>query len=131
MPQSPESVRSSDVLVLDGDCGLCTNLALFVRPRMQDAAVLTFVGQSSEGGASVLASLPAIQQQMDTIVLVRAGRSFVRSAAVVRISLYMAWPWRVLAAGVWLLPLPLRDLGYRFVARNRKRWWAPPESCAF
>jgi len=98
---------------------------------MPDAAVLTFVGQSSEGGASGLASLPAIQQQMDTIVLVRAGRSFVRSAAVVRISLYMAWPWRVLAAGVWLLPLPLRALGYRFVARNRKRWWAPPESCAF
>lgn len=131
MSEAPESPRSSDVLVLDGDCGLCNNFALFVRPRMQDGAALAFIGQNSERGALVLASLPAEQQQMDTIVLVRGGRSFVRSAAVVRTSLYMAWPWRALAALVWLLPLPLRDLAYRFIARNRKRWWAPPETCAF
>ncbi len=131
MTQQAPSDAASDVLILDGDCGLCTHLALFLRPRLVQRDALDFVGQASPRGAALLADLPVRQQQMDTVVLLRGGRSLVRSAAIVRLGWYLGWHFRVLAALLWCVPLPLRDLGYRLVAHYRKRLWAPPETCAF
>jgi len=131
MSQPTPSQAPSDVLVLDGDCGLCTHLALFLRPRLLQRGALDFVGQASPRGAELLGTLPERQQQMDTVVLLRGGRSFVRSAAIVRLGWYLRWHFRVLAALLWCVPLPLRDLGYRLVAHYRKRLWAPPDTCAF
>ncbi len=131
MADADPQAAPGDVLVLDGECGLCTHFALFLRPRLKDKASLSFLGQQTDEGVQLLASLSPKQQAMDTVVLFRGGRPWVRSAAVVRVASYLRWYWRVLAALLWLVPLPIRDLGYRIVARNRKRWWAPPDTCAF
>jgi predicted DCC family thiol-disulfide oxidoreductase YuxK len=37
------------------------------------------------------------------------------------------WPW--VATGLRWIPLPLRDSGYRLVARWRYRLWGRLESC--
>ena len=107
MTQPSATDAPSDVLILDSDCGLCTHLALFLRPRLLQREALAFVGQSSSIGVELLAKLPARQQQMDTVVLLRDGRSFVRSAAIVRLGWYLRWHFRVLAALLWCVPLPL------------------------
>lgn len=119
-----------DTLLIDAECGMCTHFALFVRPRLRDPGSLEILGQQSEGGLEILSQLPPRYRDADTVVLVRAGRPWLRSAAIVRILLCLALPWRVLAVLLWLVPLPLRDLGYWVVARYRKKLWKPPESCA-
>jgi predicted DCC family thiol-disulfide oxidoreductase YuxK len=64
----------------------------------------------------------------DTIVLVVGGTVLLRSDAVAAILLRLpGWRWvgRVIRA----IPRPLRDLGYRGVARVRRRIFPPPNAC--
>jgi predicted DCC family thiol-disulfide oxidoreductase YuxK len=40
----------------------------------------------------------------------------------------LGWPWRALGV-LLVLPRPLRDAAYDFVARRRYRWYGRRESC--
>jgi predicted DCC family thiol-disulfide oxidoreductase YuxK len=63
-----------------------------------------------------------------TIVVIQDGRALERSDAVLAIARRMRVPWPVL--GVFrLLPRGLRDVLYRFVARNRYRWFGRADAC--
>jgi predicted DCC family thiol-disulfide oxidoreductase YuxK len=120
-----------DVLLLDADCGMCNRGALFLRPRMSDVDALRFIAIESDEGQQVISTLPKWMQEADTVYLVRDGKPYVRSAAIVRLLPYLRWWWRPLFPLVWLVPLPVRDLFYRFIAKRRRRWFKPPETCAF
>jgi predicted DCC family thiol-disulfide oxidoreductase YuxK len=78
----------------------------------------------------MLASLPSDLAGSDTVVLYRAGRVYVRSAAALRAGLYLRWWWRALALAGLAVPLPLRDAVYRAVAKRRHKWFDPPDICA-
>jgi len=124
-----EPDRGVDIFVMDGECGLCHRMARFMRPRLRNPTSLEFVALQSERGANLLATLEVDDRGMDTVHLFRRGRSHQRSAAAVRGLLYLRWWWWIWFPVVWLIPLPLRDLVYRIVARNRHRLFAKPESC--
>jgi predicted DCC family thiol-disulfide oxidoreductase YuxK len=62
-----------------------------------------------------------IPETEDTMVLVDGPRAYVRSTAALRIGRGLRWPWSWLAALGFVLPRPLRDAGYRWIARNRHR----------
>jgi predicted DCC family thiol-disulfide oxidoreductase YuxK len=65
----------------------------------------------------------------DTIVVIAGARVWMRSDATIEIARRLPWPWR---AGVIasVLPRPLRDAAYRWVARNRVRWFGTANACA-
>ena len=63
-----------------------------------------------------------------TIVVIQDGRALERSDAVLAIAQRVRFPWSVL--GVFrVLPRGLRDALYRFVARNRYRWFGRTDAC--
>lgn len=129
-PEPPNPTRrAADVLLLDGLCGLCTRMALFIKPRLAIAGSLRFVGQESPEGVELLASLPPDARDTDTVVLFRGGQRYIRSAAIVRTALYLRWRWKWLVPFGLLVPWPLRDVVYRIVARNRRKWFRPPDRC--
>jgi predicted DCC family thiol-disulfide oxidoreductase YuxK len=69
-------------------------------------------------------------QTFDTIVwLDSSGREFVRSAATVRVLWRLGGVWWLIGWSLWLIPRPLRDIGYRLVAANRFRWFGKKETC--
>jgi predicted DCC family thiol-disulfide oxidoreductase YuxK len=70
--------------------------------------------------------LPA--QGADTVVLIEDGRSYVKSTAALRLLRCMSGLWPVLYALI-IVPLPLRDRVYDWVARNRYRWFGKQSSC--
>jgi len=37
--------------------------------------------------------------------------------------------WLGVLAALWLVPAPLRDLAYGFLARRRRRWFGRPAGC--
>jgi predicted DCC family thiol-disulfide oxidoreductase YuxK len=51
-----------------------------------------------------------------------------RSGAALRIARQLAFPWPLFAVFL-LVPAPVRDLVYRFVARHRFRWFGRRELC--
>ena len=120
-----------DVLLLDGDCGLCHRLAQFMDPKLAPGVDIAYRPIESEEAQNLIATFPKWQQQSDTVYLFRDGRSYVRSAAVIRCLLYMIWYWRMWFPILWIIPLPIRNMVYRFVAEYRHRIFKKPEVCTF
>jgi predicted DCC family thiol-disulfide oxidoreductase YuxK len=64
----------------------------------------------------------------DSIVFIDDEGVHVRSAAAIRIASKLGPPYSILR-GALLVPRPIRDALYRFVARNRYRWFGRREVC--
>jgi predicted DCC family thiol-disulfide oxidoreductase YuxK len=114
-------------LYYDGECGLCDRFVRFVLRRDRRACFQFATLQSEEGRRlSARLGLPAVDLQ--TVVLVEQDRVCIRSTAVLRVCRKLARPWPLLGA-LLIVPRPWRDAFYSLVARNRKRWFRPPEAC--
>ena len=120
-----------DVLLLDGDCGLCHRLAQFIDKRRASDADLAYRPILSEDAQKLIATFPEKQQAADTVYIIRNGKSYIRSAAGIRALLYMKWYWRMWFPLVWLVPLPIRDIAYVIIAKNRHRVFSKPKICSF
>ena len=120
-----------DVLLLDGDCGLCHRLAIFIDKRKHSDADIAFRPIESEEGQDLISSFSEKQQRADTVYIVRNGKTFIRSGAGIRVLLYMKWYWRMWYPLVWLIPLPIRDIVYIIIAKNRHRIFERPNVCSF
>jgi predicted DCC family thiol-disulfide oxidoreductase YuxK len=62
------------------------------------------------------------------MVLIENGRAYVRSTAALRVLRRLRGPWPIFYPSIWV-PRPIRDFVYGLIARNRKRWFAPPTTC--
>jgi len=122
-----------EVLVLfDGVCNLCAGLVRFLlrrdrRRRLRFAALQSAAGQALLGRHG-WAGIARAGGTLETFVVIEAGRARVRSAAALHLARRLPWPWPLLAVLV-LLPRPIRDALYAFVARHRYRWFGRAESC--
>ena len=121
------------IVCFDGDCNLCNGFVQFVIPR-DPAARFKFAPLKSAIAARLLreAGVPGNVDTAGgdpaTVVLIERGRSFVRSAAVLRIARGLRFPWP-LVYGLVVVPRPLRDWVYDVIARNRIRWFGEPNAC--
>ena len=107
-------------ILIDGECRLCARASHFGM-RHGVPGKLKFLAYQSDEGAGMLRrhGLEAIAGE--TMVAVVGEKAYVRSAAVVQVAKRLKWPWRAQAV-VWLVPRPLRDAGYNWVAKRRKRF---------
>ena len=120
-----------DVLLLDGDCGLCHRLALFMDPKLGPGVDLAYRPIKSDDAQNLIIKLPEWQKKADSVYLFRNGRSYVRSAAVIRCLLYLRWYWKMWFLILWVIPLPIRDMVYRFVSKYRHLVFKKSEYCTF
>lgn len=120
-----------DILLMDGDCGLCTRSAVFLHPRLKDSQSMRFIAIESEEGRSIIANFPQKMKNADTVYLVRNGHPYMRSSAAIRCLLYLKWHYRILYPFAWIVPLPMRNVVYRIVAKYRLKFFSQPEVCIF
>ena len=114
------------VVFFDGVCGLCNVSVDFVLAR-DTRQRFRFAPLQGETARQELPS--ADRERLDTLVLLTETGTYRRSAAVVRILWRLPGVWPVLGALLWVIPGPLRDLGYRIVSANRLRWFGKKETC--
>lgn len=117
------------VVLFDGVCNFCNASVHFIIDR-DPAQRFRFAALQSEAAAGLLRSrgVAPPQGDPDSIVLVEGERVYQRSTAALRIARRLRFPWPLLYAFV-AVPRPLRDLVYRFIARNRYRWFGRSEEC--
>jgi len=111
----------NDVLLIDAHCVLCNRLARFIEKRSTPLKPIQILGQTSEVGVDLIETFPPAIQSIDSLYLLRNDVVYVRSSAAIRVLLYLKWPYRWLFPLAWLIPLPIRDLGYRMVSKLRHR----------
>lgn len=136
------------LVIYDGQCGLCNRSVRWFLQRDRGDR-LRFVAYESPKIAGLLERhgmsanvaernstvrpepVPGVP---GTILVVQdAGglteRMLIRSDAVLAILRELPWPWPAMGKALGWIPRPLRDLGYRIIARWRYRIWGRLESC--
>jgi predicted DCC family thiol-disulfide oxidoreductase YuxK len=120
------------LVLYDGVCGLCDRTVQFLLAEDR-RGVLTFAPLQGETAAAVRRRWPALAG-VDSLVYARdegalGERIFVRSRAVAEVLAALGGFWRAAAWPLALVPRPLADRAYDFVARNRYDWFGRFDAC--
>ena len=131
--ESPQ-LPGSNVLLYDGVCGLCQHTVRWLL-RHDPQGRLLFSPQQQPFAAEVFARHALNMQQIDSAVLVSNFATpqehlALRSDAILGCLTVLGGPWAILATLARLVPRPLRDAAYRWLARNRIRLFGAAELCA-
>ena len=112
------------IVLYAGEGGFCSRTVRFVLDRRPDPRVRFAALQSSVG--TRLLEAHGIVADLSTMVLIEPDRASVRSTAALRLLAYLGGAWPALRA-LLVVPRPIRDAVYGFVARRRHR--LPGDSC--
>lgn len=123
--------ENTDVLLLDGDCGLCNRLAIFMDSNLDPRYKIKFRSIDSGFSQELIKTFPKNQQKQDTVYLYRNQKSYTRSSAAIRCVLYLKWYWKIWFPIFWMVPLPVRDFVYKIIAKYRHRIFSKPKVCSF
>ena len=115
------------ILIFDGDCVLCSANARFVL-RYDKRGLFRLAAMQGEAGAALMRDAGVDAGNPDTIILLDGARVRRESDAVIAIFEKLGWPWRV-AGAARLIPAPIRDAAYRWIARNRYRLFGRKDQC--
>lgn len=114
------------IVLFDGVCHLCQGSVRFIVERDRSGH-FRFARLQSPRGRSLLAQ-HRLPSDLQTIVLIEEGRAYVRSDAALRIARRLTGPWRA-AAALLVVPAPLRNAVYDWVARHRYGWFGRSDVC--
>ena len=124
---SPGSIDPAPVILFDGVCNLCNGSVQFLLKRDREGR-FRFASLQSDAGRRLMAEHGLDVDVLSSVLLIEEGRVWQESSAALRIARHLPGAWkllRILAA----VPRPLRDAGYRWIARNRYRWFGKAETC--
>jgi predicted DCC family thiol-disulfide oxidoreductase YuxK len=121
------------ILLYDGVCGLCDRLVQFIL-RRDHKSVFRFASLQSGLAARILARQGADPRDLDAVYIVvnheePDGSLLDRSDAVLFVMQQLGGLWTLLAPLLRIVPRPLRDRGYRLVARHRYQVFGRYEAC--
>ncbi|NGQ97121.1 thiol-disulfide oxidoreductase DCC family protein [Brevibacillus sp. SYP-B805] len=119
--------RQPSILLFDGVCNLCHQAVQFIIRRDPHGRI-HFASLQSEAGRQLLERYHLPQTYLDSIVLVDDGKIYTQSTAALRIARKLHGWWPALYLLI-LVPRFIRDPFYRWVARNRYKWFGKREAC--
>ncbi len=115
------------ILLFDGHCNLCNAWVQFIVKR-DSAGTIRFASLQSGAGRRLLEEHKIDENYIESLVFFEEERFSVSSNAALRTLSYLdSWQKHLIFLAV--VPRSLRDLVYRFIARNRYKWFGRREQC--
>lgn len=115
------------LFIFDGVCNLCHGSVQFLLKRDKDQ-VLSFTSNQSETAQAIFRQFNVNLSQVDSVMFLEDGKLYAYSDAVLTSARYLRFPWNLLSYFVFI-PRSLRDLLYKFVAKNRYSWFGKKDVC--
>lgn len=120
--------KDKKIILFDGVCNLCDALVQFVIKHDHND-VFRFVALQSQLGQQILKHIGIDGKNIDSIVLYEPGVAyFYKSNAALEIAkslggfFHMGTIFRI-------VPTPIRNWLYDYVAKNRYRWYGKKQEC--
>jgi predicted DCC family thiol-disulfide oxidoreductase YuxK len=125
---SPSGVGlAGPILLFDGECNLCNGFVQFVL-RHERSARIRFASLQSDAGGALAKKFGVDTAAADTLVFIDDGHAYLRSDGALRLARFLDRPWSA-ASVLRVVPRPIRDGIYRFVANHRHQWFGKPAEC--
>ena len=121
------------IILYDGVCGLCNRLVQFLLKHDKEGR-LRFASLQSDFAEKVLSRHGIDAKDLDTVQVIEnydqpGERVLQRSDAILRAGRELGGFWGTSSSIARVIPRPLRDLVYKFVATNRYRVFGKYDSC--
>jgi predicted DCC family thiol-disulfide oxidoreductase YuxK len=108
------------VLLFDSGCKLCNSSIKFVTKGDPQQKIKQIALQSTQG-QEIIAAHPYLQD-VNSIILIVNDKVFIESDAILKLAQHLSFPYKLLEAGT-ILPKKWRDAIYRWIAKNRYKWF--------
>ncbi len=115
------------IILFDGVCNLCNGAVQFVIKRDKYNQFI-FASLQSEEGEKILADSNFAGNKMNSFLLVKQGKIYDRSTAVLKVSKKLTGLWPILY-GFIIVPKFIRDSVYGFIAKHRYKWFGKKDEC--
>jgi predicted DCC family thiol-disulfide oxidoreductase YuxK len=115
------------LVLFDGVCSLCAAWVRWILAR-DTRGEFRFASLQSDAARAALAAAGARTDHPESVVLIDGDGVHMRSDAIIRIARRLGLPGAPIAAGA-VVPRPLRDAVYAWVARNRYGWFGRRSEC--
>jgi predicted DCC family thiol-disulfide oxidoreductase YuxK len=126
-PSVHEWAKFERLILFDGVCNWCNawvNFAIAHDPDRQ----FKFGTLQSEPAQRILRDLDLPAADYQTFLLLEEGHVSTKSTAALKVIRQLSWWWPLYYPCV-LVPAPIRDVVYAFVARHRYRWMGRAATC--
>lgn len=119
--------KQNDVILFDGVCNLCNGAITFIIKRDKKNHY-RFAALESDIGKMYLKKHNIDPLKIDSIILIRGERAFIKASAALRIAQKMSGLWPLLYVFI-IIPRFISNGVYDYIARNRYQWFGKEESC--
>ncbi len=115
------------ILLFDGTCNMCNGAVQWLIAKDKKRVLRYGTLQSDRG--QHLRRAYGVDAEIDSMIALADGSAFVHSDGALAVGRALGGAWAVGARIAALVPRPLRDVAYRFIARRRYRWFGQQDSC--
>ncbi|KMY53369.1 thiol-disulfide oxidoreductase [Bacillus sp. FJAT-27231] len=114
------------VVLFDGECNFCDSSVQFII-KNDPKGMFHFASLQSDTGQELLKK-HHVPSDIDSMILIEGDKVYYKSAAALRICRHLKGAWKLLYAFI-IVPRPIRNIAYDFIAKNRYKWFGKKESC--
>ena len=115
------------IVVFDARCLLCNYWMKFLL-RHDRSHTIRFASMQTTSGKNLLANAGLQVDRLDTLLVLENGQSWQHTTAIIHVLSKLGGRWKLATLG-YLIPRPIRDAAYRWVARNRYRIFGRSDAC--
>jgi predicted DCC family thiol-disulfide oxidoreductase YuxK len=114
------------IILFDGVCNFCEGSVQFIIKR-DPVGHFQFASLQSKTGERLLKQLE-VKNHLESLVLIENHRYYKKSTAALRIFRNLKGGWKLLYV-FRIIPTPIRDFFYDWIAKNRYKWFGKKDSC--
>lgn len=119
-------IENSPIVLFDGVCNYCNSWVNYAI-RHDKKAKLKFAALQSEVGQK-LREQYGLGSSIESVLLIDKGKIYKYSDAALEIARQLDWPAKAVYA-LKIFPSFLRTPVYKWIARNRYKWFGKKEEC--
>lgn len=119
--------NKNHIILFDGVCNLCNNSINFII-RHDKKNIFYFSALQSEFSKSFFLQKKISLNQPESIIYIENGEYYTQSTAALRIARHLNGLYPLLYVLI-LIPRVIRNGIYKYIAKNRYKWFGKTESC--
>ena len=118
---------NNPVVLFDGVCNLCSATVRFLI-RHDPKKKLHFASLQSSFGKKILQQFGLESTRLNSFIFLENERIYTSSAGALRLTRYLNHLWPLLTI-LYIIPPFIRNGVYRWISRNRYKWFGKKEVC--
>jgi predicted DCC family thiol-disulfide oxidoreductase YuxK len=114
------------IILFDGICNLCNRSVRFIIKR-DPVGNFKFSSLQSNVGKKLLEKY-RVRNDLNSFILLENTHVYTKSSAALRVCMRLSGFWKILIVFI-IIPKPIRDFIYDFIANNRYKWFGKSDHC--